>query len=112
MSTLTAVEVSAVVSAVVTTSFNSIVRYGERATTFVRTRLPDDHTAIDAGSLRLGVQGQTDRVAVRVSSAPSRRLRREGMDIDAAVTAVETWFGSHFPPVRSGPGLILASVLP
>jgi hypothetical protein len=107
MSTLTAVEVSAVVSAVVTTSFNAVVRYGERVSTFVRTRLPDDHTAIDAGSLQLGVQGQPDRVAVQVSSAPSRRLRREGMDIDAAIAAVETWFGSQFPLVaeRSGPDI-------
>jgi hypothetical protein len=105
MSTLTAVEVSAIVSAVVTTSFNTIVRYGERVSTFVRTRLPDDHTAIDAGSLRLGVQGQIGCVAVQVSSAPSRRLKREGMDIDAAIAAVETWFGGHFPLVaeRSGP---------
>jgi hypothetical protein len=107
MSTLTAVEVSAVVSAVVTTSFNTIVRYGERLSTFVRTRLPDDHTAIYSGSLRLGVQSQTDRVAVQVSSAPSRRLKRKGMEIDAAIAAVDSWFGSHFPvfPERSGPDI-------
>lgn len=107
MSTLSAVEVSALVSAVVTTSFNTVVQYGERLSTFVRTRLPDDHTAINAGSLRLGVDSQIDRVAVQVSGAPSRRLKHEGMDIDAAVTAVEDWFGADFPmtPERSGPDI-------
>jgi hypothetical protein len=105
MSVLTTVEVSAVVSAVVTTSFNTVVRYGERLAVFLRTRLPDDHMAINDGLLTLGVDHQTNQLAVQVSGAPSRRLRYPGMNIDAAIEATRAWFGAYFPevPERSGP---------
>jgi hypothetical protein len=95
------------VSGVVTTSFNTVVRYGERLLAFVKARLPDDHTAIHAGSLRLAVDAQGDRLAVQVSSAPSRRLKRVGLDIDAATSAVHAHFGAWVPasPDRSGPDI-------
>jgi hypothetical protein len=107
MSALSTVEVSAIVSAVVTTSFNTVIRYGEQLVEFVKTRLPDDHTALYAGTLRLGVDAQTDSLAVQVSSAPSRRLKRAGLDIDQATAVVRSRFGEWFPekPERSGPDI-------
>jgi len=107
MSALTTVEISALVSGVITTSFNAMVRYGERLLAFLKARLPDDHTAIHSGSLRLGVDAQTDRLAIQVSGAPSRRLKRIGLNIDVATSAVRARFGAWFPdaPDRSGPDI-------
>ncbi len=107
MSGLSAVEISAIVSAVVTTSYNTVVGFGSRLVASIRQRVPDDHTALHAGSLRLGVENQVDLLAVQVSAAPSRRLRHRGLDIDAAITAVHTFFGDALPaePERSGPDI-------
>jgi hypothetical protein len=85
---VTTAEISAAVSAVTTAVVGTALNWGSRLTAWLRSTVPDDHRALLASARPLtSAESTTGQLRVLVA-APSRRLRRDGLDPDAVTTMV------------------------
>lgn len=100
------VAISAAVSAIVTVLVGTLLNWGERVATYVRTRVVPDHAPLAVGSgWSTQAASATERVRVLVCCAPNRSLRSRDVDPDEAVEFVREQLPGLFldEPVFSMP---------